>query len=387
MLHAKDLGFTMAYNKVQSRKTQATRHKEAMARLFRLRKLHSTLQQRAKVVSDAALAKALHATETYFVGRKWLTPLRSAMARTILPDRKNTNPFLATMLVSAGVRDPELFVILRSIRACRRFLHASAPEVRRKFFKFASQHTGRACKVFGPAGALQANLHRIGWSVDSSGVLHTDSEIRFCFLFSDLRELTTFLDRSWMKHVAQCCLTRPGWANLPVPDRMTTIKALCKLPDNEQQVLAYQISGSFMLAKQKGHFNDKIDGCPLCNQEETVEHRVLSCPALQHVRHDFPEVTKFLQEHDSCHIELPIAFEDPLFELRYLYFQKCSLPVLNEQISQQINQDLEQGETPFFFTDGSCSDPSNDLKRPGGICSNLSPRGFAAAKSLFIRIF
>ena len=363
VLHAKDLGFTMAYNKVQSRQTQAIRHKEAIGRLFRLRKLHATMQQRAKVVADAALAKALHATETYFVGRKWLSPLRSAMARTILPDRKNTNAYLTTMLVSSSVRDPELLVILRCIRACRRFLHASTQDIQLKFFTFASRHSGRPCRVFGPAGALQANLNRIGWSVDSSGFLHTDTEIKFSLLYSDLKELTLFLDRTWLKHVVQCCLTRPGWTNLPVPDRLATVKALCKLPDNEQQVLAYQITGSFMLANQKKHFNHQSDGCPLCSQEDTVEHRVLRCPSLQHVRHDFPVVTQFLHEHDSCHIELPIAYEDPLYELRFLYFQKCPHPVLDESVSQQIRQETDRGETPFFFTDGSCSDPKDCSKR------------------------
>ena len=363
VLHAKDLGFTMAYNRVQSRQTQAVRHDEALKRLVKIRKLHASLQQRAKIVADAALAKALHATETYFVGRKWLRNLRSTMARSILPDRKNTNSYITNMMVSSSVRDPELFVILRSIRACRRFLHASPASVQRQFFRFASRHSGRSSKVYGPAGALQANLHRLGWSVDSLGMLNTDCDVKFSLLYSDLKELTSFLDRSWMKHVVQCCLTRPGWTHLPVPDRKITVKALSKFPENEQQVLAYQISGSFMLAKQKKHFNDQSDGCPLCSMEDTVEHRVLTCPSLQHVRHDFPEVLQFLNDHHACHIELPVAFEDPLFELRYLYFQKCPPPELDVGVSQSIRNCIDQGEEPIFFTDGSCSHPTDSDKR------------------------
>ena len=363
VLHAKDLGFTMAYNRVQSRQTQAVRHDEALKRLVKIRKLHASLQQRAKIVADAALAKALHATETYFVGRKWLRNLRSTMARSILPDRKNTNSYITNMMVSSSVRDPELFVILRSIRACRRFLHASPASVQRQFFRFASRHSGRSSKVYGPAGALQANLHRLGWSVDSLGMLNTDCDVKFSLLYSDLKELTSFLDRSWMKHVVQCCLTRPGWIHLPVPDRKITVKALSKFPENEQQVLAYQISGSFMLAKQKKHFNDQSDACPLCSMEDTVQHRVLTCPSLQHVRHDFPEVLQFLNDHHACHIELPVAFEDPLFELRYLYFQKCPPPALDVGVSQSIRTCIDQGEEPIFFTDASCSDPKDSDKR------------------------
>lgn len=194
-------------------------------------------------------------------------------------------------------------------------------------------------------------------------MLNTDCDVKFSLLYSDLKELTSFLDRSWMKHVVQCCLTRPGWIHLPVPDRKITVKALSKFPKNEQQVLAYQISGSFMLAKQKKHFNDQSDPCPLCSMEDTVEHRVLTCPSLQHVRHDFPEVLQFLNDHHACHIELPVAFEDPLFELRYLYFQKCPPPELDVGVSQSIRTCIDQGEEPIFFTDGSCSDPKDSDKR------------------------
>ena len=90
---ARELGYTMAYNKVQSRQTQRQRHDEAIRRIHRLRKTKASLQIRAQICADACLSKALFATATYHVGNPWIKELRTLIAKTLVPDRKNSIRF------------------------------------------------------------------------------------------------------------------------------------------------------------------------------------------------------------------------------------------------------------------------------------------------------
>ena len=137
---ARELGYTMAYNKVQSRQTQKQRQQDAARRIYRLRKTRTSLQVRAQICADACLSKALFATVTYHVGNPWIKELRTLIAKTLVPDRKNSNPFLATQLLSPFIRDPELFLIIESIRCVRRFLHTMPLPNQNTFFHDVSRH-------------------------------------------------------------------------------------------------------------------------------------------------------------------------------------------------------------------------------------------------------
>lgn len=260
---ARELGYTMAYNKVQSRQTQRQRHDDATKRIHRLRRTRTNLQVRAQICADACLSKALFATMTYHVGNPWIKELRSLIAKTLVPDRRNSNPFLATQLLSPFVRDPELYLIIESIRSVRRFLTTIEYEQQQAFFYFVSRHSGSHHEVFGPAGALRANLLRIGWQIDQQGWLQTDSQVQFHLLQDNLPDIVAFLDHCWMKHVMQCRITRKEWQQFPIPDRVATTRLLSKMTPNQQQVLATQITGAYMLGQQRLHIEDAVEECAL----------------------------------------------------------------------------------------------------------------------------
>ena len=354
---ARELGYTMAYNKVQSRQTQRERHDDAIRRVLRLRKVRTSLQVKAQICADACLHKALFATTTYHVGNPWLKELRSLIAKTLVPDRKNSNPYLATQLLSAFVRDPELHLIVESIRCIRRFLFAETPEQQKRFLHFASRHTGLYHEVFGPAGALRSNLLRIGWQIDKHGWLITDSQVQFHLLQDNLPDIVHFLEHSWMKHVMQCRIGRQNWQQFPVPDRVSTLKIFTQLPPNQQQVLATQLTGAYMMGDQRSHIADANAECALCGQEENIHHRILGCPQLQHVRVDFPQIVEYLEAHHNCHLYLPVVFQHEDFEFNTWIMRQLPEPVLLDDVLQQAQNEIEIGIRPTFWTDGSCNSP------------------------------
>lgn len=356
---ARELGYTMAYNKVQSRQTQKQRQQDAARRIYRLRKTRTSLQVRAQICADACLSKALFATVTYHVGNPWIKELRTLIAKTLVPDRKNSNPFLATQLLSPFIRDPELFLIMESIRCVRRFLHTMPLPNQNTFFHDVSRHSGIYHEVYGPAGALRSNLLRIGWQLDRNGWLLTDSQVKFHLLQDNLPDILQFVEHSWMKHVMQCRIVRKNWQQFPIPDRVATLSVFTKLPDNQQQVLATQLTGAFMLGDQRSHVDDATDKCVLCDQVEDIQHRILGCPALQHVRAQHPAVVQFIEEHHECHMYLPVAYQHPDYEFNTWFFQQLPETELLDSVLSQANQEIDKGIRPTFWTDGSCNNPNH----------------------------
>lgn len=355
---ARELGYTMAYNKVQSRQTQRQRHDEAIRRIHRLRKTKASLQIRAQLCADACLSKALFATATYHVGNPWIKELRTLIAKTLVPDRKNSNPFLATQLLSSFVRDPELHLILDCIRCIRRFLYSVSPSEQLQFFEFAAKHTGTYHEVFGPAGALRSNLLRIGWQIDKFGWLLTDSRVKFHLLQDNLPDIIRFVEHCWMKHVMQCRITRQHWQHFPVPDRPSTLRIFDRFPPNQQQVLATQITGAYMLGDQRSHIEDASETCALCSHHEDIRHRMLTCSELQHVRGQHAEIVDFLHDHHDCHLYLPVIYQHSDFEFDTWFFRQLPPPQLQEEVLSQVSQEISIGYVPTFWTDGSCNNPT-----------------------------
>ena len=360
---ARELGYTMAYNKVQSRQTQKQRHEQAAKRIYRLRKMRTSLQVRALICTDACLSKALFATATYHVGNPWIKELRTLIAKTLIPDRKNSNPFLATQLLSPHVRDPEVHLILESIRCIRRFLYTQPPQEQDTFFFHVSRHSGNHHDVFGPAGALRTNLQRIGWQLDKHGWLLTDTQVQFHILRDNLPDILQYVEHCWMKHVMQCRIIRKHWQQFPIPDRVATTSLLKQFNDSQQQVLAVQITGAYMLGDQRMHIDDASEQCTLCLQPEDIHHRILDCPSLQHVRTNHQLVVDYLREHNDCHLYLPVVFQPTDFEFNTWFFQQLPEPDLLPEVAQQAHEELQRGIRPQFWTDGSCNTPSHRAHR------------------------
>ena len=356
---ARELGYTMAYNKVQSRQTQRQRHDDAIKRILRLRKTRTNLHVKAQICADACLSKALFATMTYHVGNPWIKELRSLIAKTLVPDRRNSNPYIACQMLSPFVRDPEVHLIIDSVRSVRRFLFSITPDEQKNFLYFASRHSGNYHAVFGPAGALRANLLRIGWQLDKHGWLLTDSQVQFHILQDNLPDIIRFLEHCWMKHVMQCRITRKDWQQFPTPNRVATTKLLRKLTHNQQQVLASQITGAYMLGHQRLHVEDAVEECSLCGQTEDIYHRVLNCPELQHIRTDHTQVVSFLSEHHPCHMYLPVEYQIEDYEFQTWFFQQLPDAELLPDVLDDALNEMDAGQRPTFWTDGSCNTPHN----------------------------
>ena len=362
---ARELGYTMHYNKTQSRKTQKQRHRAALEQVLKIRKLPVSLQIKAQLLTDACLSKALSHTETYHVGGPWFRELRAAMSRTLVPDRKITNPYLAVMLLSKYTIDPELYYIQQCIRSIRRFLHSATAAIKIQFFKIAATHGQKPMQVHGPAGTLATSLMKIGWQITATGVIHTDSMLDLHLLDSPLVSLMKSSLNSWMKNISQFCLSRQEWRNLPTIDRTATVKIFMQLSHTEQNIVSRFLTGSYMEPKQKEHIRDGPAICEICHKEEdTMHHRLLVCPQTEYIRQEYSEVIQHLENADPCHLHLPVIYQDEFYDFNTWFFHQRWDYEVNQSILEQIVRENNSGTRAMMFSDGSCRNPTHpDFRR------------------------
>eukprot|EP00438_Fugacium_kawagutii_P034778 Skav236242 [mRNA] locus=scaffold829:291628:296460:- [translate_table: standard] len=353
---ARELGFTMQYVGLQSRATQRTRHDLAIRRIKRIRAQSASLQTKAQLCFHA-LTQALHATETYALGQQWINDLRSAISRTLSPGRRNTNPFLALTLLSKHVPDPQMYVIHQSVRASRALLWHMSHSDQQAFFDIAATDQALATRVKGPAGALSFNLAKLGCTVTRQGEVLTPGMPTFHMLYSSLPDLRLFLDKLWMKHVVEDCLDRPGYSHLPIPAFRATQHLLAKQDPTSQLTLSYTLTAAHMLANQAVHFAAAEDACRFCDQEDSQSHRLLSCPALALLGPNHPVAVDHLHEHDPCHLMLPVLYEDPHWDIHWWFCNSFPEPDFVPDTQQYVERLLADNLTPWFYTDGSCSQP------------------------------
>ena len=362
---ARELGYTMHYNKTHSRKTQKQRHQAALEQVIKIRKLPVSLQIKAQLLTDACLSKALSHTETYHVGGPWFRELRAAMSRTLVPDRKITNPYLAVMLLSKYTIDPELYYIQQCIRSIRRFLHSVTAASKIKFLKIAASHSQKPMQVHGPAGTIATSLMKIGWQITSTGVIHTDSMLDLHLLDSPLASLMKSSLNSWMKNLSQFCLSRQEWRNLPTIDRNATVRIFMQLSHTEQNIVSRFLTGSYMEPKQKEHIRDGPAICEICHKEEdTMHHRLLVCPHTEYIRQEYSEVKQHLENADPCHLHLPVMYQDEFYDFNTWFFHQNWEYDVNQSILEQIVHENNTGTRAMIFSDGSCRNPKHpDFRR------------------------
>eukprot|EP00438_Fugacium_kawagutii_P030624 Skav219540 [mRNA] locus=scaffold556:77175:84289:- [translate_table: standard] len=350
------------YNKVHSRATQRKRHNIALSHLRRARLMKLDIVALSKI-SNFALQRALWGTHTHVVGQHWLNDLRTTIAKTLIPHKHASNPFLACAFATKHLDDPTQYLIWDNFRTVRQYLTVQPFSVRQEFLATVATHSTKHSDVWGPSGAFAYNLARIGWQCDRHGRIFTDTPQEFDLLLGDLKEIRQAMNQSWIRYVFQCKLQRKEWQQLPVPDRQATLNMLHTLTPSQHKAAMYAISGASMTAHQIGKFTDRSDQCALCDMDDSREHRVLHCQATAHVRSSYPELLEWLMDMNPVHLHMPVLFEPPHSDFANWYYQRVASASFADEDTDYLLQACHAEETLHIYTDGSCVFPSQPQKR------------------------
>ena len=348
--NARELGYILHYRRQQFRGTQKKRHDQARARLKKMSYHGYSVTTMAQLAQQAVLPKAFFGVHIYVPGQHYFDEMRTSLCQALCPGG-NANPKLVIASMADKLMDPEVYVILQALRAARRYLHSATDDWKQSFLSLASRRPLEAQQITGPARALRHYVQRLGWSITKQGNLLIDPWTSVSLVNMDFGLLKLLVERDWAEDISRS-LTRNHWRNAPALDCSTTVN-LCKtFNDTERACLVRELSGGFLLQSRKAKFNDDLDeSCPLCGQEDSTEHRVLYCPALEEARLRHCETIQWLQEMGPIHLHLPFAFQHADSQMTSTLLRAQPMPDLHFATSCTSR--------PRFYTDGSCLHPSH----------------------------
>ena len=349
--HARELGYIMHYRCQQFRGTIKTRHNAAIGRLKKLQLSDAPMHVKAQIARASCIGKAMFGAETFALGERYFSTLRTGIAYALLGPKRNIQPYIACMCLSRFLIDPELYVIQNAIRKARAYLVFASPQNAQAFYEAHVLSRCPAAQIIGPAAALKWYLSKLGWTMTRDGTLHIGSFFQLHICESNLEDILLATEDSWMEHVADMMHTRHFCRNIPPIDHILSRSVFEKMPEKTKRAVAMQIVGGYMTNTQKQHFDSQqSELCSYCNQLDSVHHRLLECPATEVIRQQYPEVVEFLHEHDPIHLVFPLCFRDPAFEFHRTLQYKLPGPEVDCQL---LSSDS------VVFTDGSCRHPAD----------------------------
>ena len=349
--HARELGYIMHYRCQQFRGTIKARHHAALGRLKKLQHSDAPMHVKAQIARASCIVKAMFGAETFALGDRYFTTLRTAIAHALLGPKRNIQTYLACMCLSKFLIDPELYVIQMALRKAREYLVYATPEDAQAFFTVLVTSRLPAAQIIGPAASLKWYIGKLGWTINRTGHLQISAFYHLHLCESNFEDILQATEDSWMEIVADSMQTRKHCRNIPPVDHVLTRSVFEKLPEQAKRAVAMQMVGGFMLNNQKRHFDpQQSELCEHCSQPDSLQHRLLECNATDEVRRLYPDVIDFLQEHDVIHQAFPLCFRDPAFEFHRTI--QCQLPSPELDLTRLTLNSV-------VFTDGSCSHPVN----------------------------
>lgn len=353
--HARELGYIMHYRCQQFRGTVKTRRKAALNRLKKLQASDAPMHVKAQIARASCIVKAMYGTETFALGERFFTTLRTGIAYALLGPKHNVQTHLTCMCLSRYLTDPELFVIQTAIRKAREYLVFANSADADAFYQVFVTSRFPAAQIIGPAAALKWYIGKLGWTMTRTGLIHIDAFFSLHLTESNLEDILLAAEDSWMEHVAVVMQSRHQCRNIPVIDHISTRTVFEKLPESAKRTVGIQMVGGYMVNNQKQHFDpQQSELCEYCTSPDSAHHRVLECEATASAREKYSEVVEFLSEHDPVHILFPVCYRDPAFEFhRTLHFR-----------TPEPDIDLANlHSNSVVFTDGSCRHPVDPRHR------------------------
>ena len=351
-LSTKDLGAHMIYGKQLTNGDQLQRIADLDPFWERLQRAKGHHKDKVTVVVTAAWPKAFHACSAVVIGRKHFVRLRTMVMRALNLEKPHANSWLQCAL-DHPLLDPAFFVAVSSLRDLRSLAEVEETRVALTCAMdpvfgagFGSISTVAVSRV----QSLGFHLGDHGWALDSLG--------RFDLLTCAYSELLQRAQLAWVQIVAQAVSHRSCFAGLQTADFATTRQLLQLFSLPERGLLWRVLNGSALCNDMAFHWSDDGAGeCVFCKAEDTLEHRLWTCPVTARFRQLLPD--DFASQQPS----LPAAFSVQGWVCQYEHLQPWFRALLSIPTEAFGFCPLPEGGILDLFTDGSCWWPAEPLFR------------------------
>ena len=254
------------------------RLQEGVARLKKLAML-----QKAALIQTSIWPVCLHGLESHALPQYRFAQLRSLAARAMVGNHATMSPYLALSALTDRVQDPQAFCLARQLHALRRVADQD-PGTAASLVATACAHP-QARQAMGPSTALAIALRRVGLSMSVEGLVKGPDHVSVPLLEATKPDVDFVVSVTWAHHALAHVSHRCGLHNCYPSWPSGTGRTLDKLTESERHVLCRHICGGFSTEVAKSRWDPEVDGaCPLCGDRDSRTHRLLHCPATEHVR-------------------------------------------------------------------------------------------------------
>ena len=262
----------------------------------RLRLSLSPYKYKLIALGVMAWPRALHGVSVVPLGLSHFQTLRSGAMRGLKADRIGANPILH-LSTTSWHGDPELWAIIQTIKDAREF--GGADKIGSMLAWFVSVPEGLPSN--GPSAVLHSRLCRLGWRVETNGLV---SDQFGCFdLFNAPWEEVLFRVRlAWPTVMELVVQHRPSLHGLARADIGELHKQLNSYGAVDQVYLRCHLDGTVYTAQCRSKFREVSDRRPFCTEaKDTFFHRAWECPALASVRPVIPShVQQIIRNAPAC---------------------------------------------------------------------------------------
>ena len=352
----KDLGEILVYKKRLYVKPIADKIQEALGRLQRISWIPLSLSSKCQKIRASVWTLALYSAQHHHIGKDHFCKLRTGATHALGGNKTHSSPWLACALVSKYLLDPELYVILESIRTFHRLVCINKAKALDAFC-FAIDNPTHS--PYGPATSFCKYLSRINLVLQHDGKVTCPDGTTFDMVKESFKDISRKVKRLWNDVVYANIQHRRGLSDTSL-DFSLAQQVYEKLPNPDRKIILMNMIGGFQTNVIQAKWNATVTkNCPLCDGIDDQKHRFLYCPAVEHIRHQHQDALDVLINHRPQWIYHPIA-------------QLSDKQAVLHRSLEAIPDGTQPCEVPNstshlrFYTDGACHNPTDENIRVAG---------------------
>ena len=370
VLSASDLGCQHTYRGTPRLGKLAQRFATAKRKLARMASMPHGFHTKQHLIAQGVFPAAFYGTELVPMTETHLNQLRAQVATALLGPSPSRNSAIA-VFASPKCLEPFEFLMVRTLRIVRRFLHRF-PDQQRRFFQLLARSRGVFHEIRGPAACLKYYLLQLGWTVSPEGLIHVSA---FCSLHlcqDSLQMFARAVHSAWADSLLGAWSDRRSHRGLGAINHFDTVACFRDFTEAEVYQLLQEISGSFQTATQQAAWDSEVDDrCKFCQQPDTRHHRWFECAATAEVREQFHECVTFALEHLPYFADLPVLLHHPLKDFYDTIFWNQIEPVVDAHWVERLKSLADGGFQLRFYTDGACLFPGSVYTRHSAFAAVL----------------
>ena len=352
--HQMELGVEMHYKGSHRLGSFKKRLKEAEKRLTTLQSMPHDLRTKTHLIAAGIFPQVFYGVEVMPLGSQHTDHLRTQISSALFGRSPSRNSAVA-VAITPKLRDPEVELAVRVIKAARRYLLRVSAQKQKAFLERVAKHTGEWNHCHGPAGSLKFYLRRFGWQSDKEGSLHVATFVTLSLRTTGIPTIIKWLQRSWQHGLLDNHSDRKEWQNILPISIADTQTAISKFSCKDQRAIINECAGGFQTAAQQAAWDpDTQLQCKHCEADDSRYHRLQDCPVAHIARQKCQDALTWFNGNGILVHELPMVITHESQEWLQTVMYTFAVPDIAPTLYQPLHALDMLGHQLIFYTDGSC---------------------------------